>query len=118
MNKYNERFWKESWDSDVNDVDPKKFDITVQESLKTSFTDFSDKMALAFQGLEITFGEIDKKSNQFARMLIENGFKNGDIVGINLANIPEYIYALIEKTPLTENKRCVFLSKYLLLSEM
>jgi len=95
MSKYSERFWKKSWDPGVDDVDPKEWNITVHEALKNSLTDYSDKMAIAFQGLEITFGEIDKKSNQFARMLIENGFKKGDIIGINLANIPEYIYALI-----------------------
>lgn len=95
MLKYSDKFWKASWDSGVNDVDPKLFDTTIHESLKSIFTKYSDKMAISFQGNEIPFGEIDKRSNQFARMLIENGFKVGDIVAINLANIPEYIFGLV-----------------------
>ena len=54
-----------------------------------------NNMALSYQGLEITFTEVDKRSNQFANMLIKHGFKKGDAVGINLANIPEYMYSVI-----------------------
>ncbi|GAG60712.1 unnamed protein product, partial [marine sediment metagenome] len=57
--------------------------------------EFQNKMAFAYQGLEITFGQIDEFSNQFANMLVENGFKKGDIVGINLPNIPEYPISLM-----------------------
>ena len=95
MLKYSDRFWKSSWDKNVNDVSPELFDTTVHGSLKSIFTDFPDRMALAFQGNEIPFSEVDKRSNQFARMLIDNGFKLGDIVGINLPNIPEYVFAMI-----------------------
>ena len=59
------------------------------------FDKYPDNMALAYQGLEISFGELDKYSNQFANMLIENGFKTGDVVGINLPNTPEYVYSVI-----------------------
>jgi len=52
-------------------------------------------MALAFMGLEITFSQLDKWANSFATMLIENGFEKGDIVGINIPNIPEYVIAVI-----------------------
>jgi long-chain acyl-CoA synthetase len=63
--------------------------------MREIFNKYPDVMALAFQGLEITFQEVDKRSNQFANMLIENGFKKGDAVGINLANIPEYVYSVV-----------------------
>ena len=95
MSKYSDRFWKSSWDKGVNDVDAKLFDVTINESLKPIFAKYSDKMALAFQGNEIPYSEVDKRSNQFARMLIDNGFKLGDIVGINLPNIPEYVFAMV-----------------------
>jgi len=95
MLKYSDKFWKKSWDSRLEDLDPKLWDISVPEALKDSLENYKDKIALSFQGIEISFGEIDKKSNQFAQMLIKNGFEKGDIVGINLPNIPEYIYSLI-----------------------
>ncbi len=92
---YTSRFWKKNWDENLSDLDPNIFETSYTEAIKDTIDKFSDKMAFAYQGLEISFGEVDTYSNQFANMLIENGFKRGDVVGINLANIPEYAYALI-----------------------
>ena len=92
---YESRFWKKNWDPDVKDIDPREFETTYPDYIREMFEKFPNNMALAFQGLEISFDEVDKRSNQFANMLIENGFKKGDVVGINLANIPEYIYSVI-----------------------
>jgi long-chain acyl-CoA synthetase len=41
--------------------------------IKETFKEYSDKMALEYLGVEITFREIDEYSNQFANMLIDNG---------------------------------------------
>ncbi|MHA1491561.1 MAG: AMP-binding protein [Promethearchaeota archaeon] len=95
MSKYSERFWKKSWDTRLDDLDPNLWETSFTDAIKSSFEKVPNKLALAFQGLEITFGELDKYSNQFANMLIDNGFKKGDIVGVNLPNIPEYVIAMI-----------------------
>ena len=92
---YESRFWKKNWDPGVADIDPKEFETTYPGFMRDIFDKYPDVMALAFQGLEISFREVDKRSNQFANMLIENGFKKGDAVGINLANIPEYVYSVV-----------------------
>ncbi|MBY9010196.1 MAG: AMP-binding protein [Candidatus Lokiarchaeota archaeon] len=63
--------------------------------LRIIFEKYPDNLALMFQGLEITYRELDRYTNQFANMLIENGFKKGDVVGINLPNSPEYVYSVI-----------------------
>ena len=94
-NPYESRFWKKNWDPGLKDLDPKEFEITFAELVRNMFDKYPDNMALAYQGLEISFGELDRYSNQFAHMLIENGFKKGDVVGINLPNTPEYIYSVI-----------------------
>ncbi len=94
-NPYESRFWKKNWDTGVADIDPKEFETTYPGFMRDIFDKYPDVMALAFQGLEISFREVDKRSNQFANMLIENGFKKGDAVGINLANIPEYVYSVV-----------------------
>ena len=94
-NPYKSRFWKAKWDSHLSDLDPKEFDTTFPQVIREIFDKYPDNMALAYQGLEISFGELDKYSNQFANMLIENGFKTGDVVGINLPNTPEYVYSVI-----------------------
>ncbi|MCJ7650077.1 MAG: AMP-binding protein [Candidatus Lokiarchaeota archaeon] len=92
---YESRFWMKNWDPGLKDLDPKEFETTYPEYIRAMFDKFPDNMALSYQGLEITFSEVDKRSNQFANMLIKHGFKKGDAVGINLANIPEYMYSVI-----------------------
>lgn len=94
-NPYESRFWRKNWDPGVSDLDPKEFETTYPEFMRDMFDKYPDVMALSYQGLEMTFNDVDKRSNQFANMLIENGFKKGDAVGINLANIPEYIYSVV-----------------------
>jgi len=94
-NPYETRFWRKNWDPNVSDIDPKEFETTYTDWVKKIFDKYPDVMALAYQGLDISFGKVDKYSNQFANMLIENGFKKGDVVGINLANIPEYVYSVV-----------------------
>jgi long-chain acyl-CoA synthetase len=95
MSDYSSRFWKQSWDEGLDDLDPKEFEMSLPEAFLDTFENYSDNLAMSFQGLEITYGKVDKDSNIFARMLIDNGFKNGDILGINVPNIPEYIIATI-----------------------
>ena len=94
---YSDRFWKKSWDSGIKDLDPKEWESVghFSQALRRTFDNLPDKAALSFMGVEITFGELDTYSNQFANMLIDNGFKVGDVVGINVANIPEYPIALV-----------------------
>ena len=95
MSKYSERFWKKSWDDGVEDLDPSLWDTSFADSLKETFEEVPDKAALAFQGKEFTFKQLDEWSNQFAHMLMDNGFEKGDVVGINVANIPEYVISVI-----------------------
>jgi long-chain acyl-CoA synthetase len=92
---YAERFWKKKWDEGVEDLKPEEFGTTYVEMIKRAFKEVPDKTALGYLGIDITFSELDKYANQFAGMLMENGFKKGDIVGINLPNIPEYVISLI-----------------------
>jgi long-chain acyl-CoA synthetase len=92
---YSEKFWKKNWDPHVKDIDPKEFETTYVNMIKQAFRDYPDKIALAYLGKEVTFKELDEMSNKFANMLIANGFKKGDVVGINLPNTIEYVVSLI-----------------------
>jgi len=92
---YASRFWKKNWDEGLEDLDPKSWDISFPAAIQDAFDSFPDKMALAYQGLEINFSQLDKWANSFAHMLIENGFEKGDIVGINVPNIPEYVITVV-----------------------
>jgi long-chain acyl-CoA synthetase len=88
-----EQIWKKSWDKGLADLDPKEWETSLIDAFRPTFDKFPNKAALAFMGTEITFKEVDALSNRFAHMLIANGFKKGDLVGINLPNIPEYVIA-------------------------
>ena len=69
---YESRFWKKNWDPGLEDIDPKEFETTYPEMIRNVFDKYPNNMALAYQGIEINFGDLDKYSNQFANMLIEN----------------------------------------------
>ena len=88
-----EQIWKKSWDKGLTDLDPRAWESSLLDAFKPTFERFPDKVALAFMGTEITFREVDVLSNRFANMLVANGIRKGDVVGINLPNIPEYVIA-------------------------
>lgn len=92
---YSDKFWKKSWDSHVKDLDPKIFDTSYPDSIRRVFDQLPDKMAFNYIAAEITYKELDEYSNQFANMLIDNGFGKGDVVGINCPNMPEYVISMI-----------------------
>ncbi len=89
------RFWTKSWDSGLTDLDPKLFETSFIQSLLPTFETYANKMAFEFEGVEITFGELNRYSNKFAQMLLKQGLKKGDVIGINLANTPQYAIALL-----------------------
>jgi long-chain acyl-CoA synthetase len=92
---YESRFWKKNWDPGLDDLNPKEFETTYVDMVNKTFKEFPDKVALEFLGVEVTFKDIDEYTNQFANMLIDQGFKKGDMVGIGLPNSPQYVIALI-----------------------
>jgi len=88
-------FWKQYWDEGVTDQDPASWQRDFLSAIRPTIEQFADKPALVFLGVEVTFAELDRYSDRFARMLQAHGFGKGDVVGINLANIPEYVIAWI-----------------------
>jgi long-chain acyl-CoA synthetase len=95
LSAYAERFWTKSWDEGMKDLDPSEFETTYVDMIKPAFEQTPDDVALAYLGVDVTFGELDRYSNQFANMLLGSGFRKGDAVGINLPNMPEYVISLI-----------------------
>ncbi|MDQ1331727.1 MAG: long-chain acyl-CoA synthetase [Thermodesulfobacteriota bacterium] len=88
-----EQFWRKSYDAGLEDVDPKRWETSYVNVIKPAFEKFPDKTAFSYFGVEVSFAQLDKYANKFANMLIQNGLKKGDVVGINLPNIPEYVIA-------------------------
>ena len=79
----------------MSDLDPSAFETTYVDMIRPVFEEKPHETALGYLGVDVTFRELDLYSNQFANMLLENAFRKGDIVGINLPNTPEYLIALL-----------------------
>ncbi|MFH1135047.1 MAG: AMP-binding protein [Pseudomonadota bacterium] len=88
-----ERFWNKSYDPGVVDVDPRDWETSYVDVVKPAFRNFPQKTALSYMGVEISFSDLEKYTNRFADMLLKAGLGKGDVVGINLPNIPEYVIA-------------------------
>jgi long-chain acyl-CoA synthetase len=89
----NARFWTKSYDPGLTDLDPREWETSYVKAVEDVFTLYPGKTALAYMGTHITFAELDRYANRFAHMLHTHGFVKGDVVGINLPNIPEYVIA-------------------------
>jgi len=93
--KYSDKFWKKNWDAGLDDFAPGEYETTLVEMLNHTMSKFPDKVAFKYLGVDFTFVELDRYSNQFANMLLENGFEKGDVVGINLPNTPQYVISVV-----------------------
>ena len=92
---YSDRFWTQNWDEGISDLTPDEYESTFVALAMQTFQDFPDKVAMKYLGIDVTFAELDRYSSQFANMLIANGFKKGDVVGINLPNTPQYLISVV-----------------------
>jgi acyl-CoA synthetase (AMP-forming)/AMP-acid ligase II len=91
---YDEKPWLKAYDPAV----PPELPIpgqTFTDRLEEIASEFRDKPALRFLGTTLTYDELISHADRTARALVENGCKPGDVVGINLPNIPQYLIALL-----------------------
>ena len=95
MSVYRDKPWKRNWDHGVEDLAPVEYDTTFLSISKEIFETFADQRAIGFMGVDITFGKMNENANRFSQMLLEKGFQKGDVVAINLPNIPEYLITVI-----------------------
>jgi len=84
--------WYKSWPEGV----PKHVDyqeISLGEVLRNTVNQYSDSQAIYFEGFRLTYKELDELVDQFATGLSKLGIKKGDIVGVDLPNIPQFVIA-------------------------
>ena len=51
------------------------------------------KPALLFDGGQISYGQLDAMTDQFARGLVAAGYRPGDRIGLQLPNLPQFVIA-------------------------
>lgn len=72
------------------EIGPYEFNSLI-ELFETSCKKYSDRVAFENMGVQLTFGEVDKLSTQFAAYLQkELGLKKGDRIGIQMPNLLQF----------------------------
>jgi len=88
-----EKFWTKSYDPHV----PKTLQYPTEDLgtiLSKSMEQFPDRIGFYFMDNEILFKDVLKSAQIFATFLQKNGLKKGDIVAMNIPNLPQYLFAL------------------------
>jgi long-chain acyl-CoA synthetase len=68
-------------------------DIVLPDLLTRSASEYPDRPAIRFYGRTITYGELNRLVNRFARALIRLGIREGAVVGLMLPNVPQTVIA-------------------------
>ena len=91
---YDQKPWLKSYDANV----PPEIQVTDQSLVHRMADirrDFGNKPAMHFLGVTLTFNELMDRADRFARALADNGIGKGDVVAVNLPNLPQYLIAII-----------------------
>jgi len=91
---YDERPWLRSYDQGVS-PDVQIPDICLVDRFDETLKRFPERPAVHFFGTTMTYRTLMGHANRFARALVEWGCRPGDVVGIDLPNIPQYLIAQV-----------------------
>ncbi|MBS0293426.1 MAG: long-chain-fatty-acid--CoA ligase [Proteobacteria bacterium] len=75
------------------EIDPAQYTSLVQ-LMEQAFRDYAGRTAYSFMGKDISFGETDAQSRQFAAYLQGLGLARGDRVALMMPNVPQYPIAV------------------------
>ena len=91
---YDRKPWLKSYDPGV-EPEIQIPDKSLTECFIDTCRQFTDRAALHYMGMNMTFGELLEQSGRFARGLIDKGLGKGDVVTVHLPNIPQYLVAMV-----------------------
>jgi acyl-CoA synthetase (AMP-forming)/AMP-acid ligase II len=89
-----QRPWIKNYDKNVPHAltyEPKTFCQMFRQTVET----YPNKPALLYLGRTLTFKDLDVLSNQLAHYLKMSGLRPGDVVGLNMPNVPAHYIAVI-----------------------
>ncbi|MBU3917038.1 AMP-binding protein [bacterium] len=93
MTSYSDKPWLKWYDKHVTAEIPVR-EITFRDLLEKGLYADQEKIAFYFFGKACTYRQLNDLSDRFARFLVDEGCVKGDVVGIHLPNIPQYMIAL------------------------
>ncbi|HEX2942875.1 MAG TPA: AMP-binding protein, partial [Rhodopila sp.] len=87
--------WDRNWPAGVPRQPHYPFgDIALSDYLREWARRQPDVPAFIFYGTRISYAELDRLSDSFAALLVQNGAKPGDRIGVFLPNCPQFAIAL------------------------
>jgi len=95
MSIYDDKPWLKHYDDGVDPEVAVSADTSYADLFNASVKSNPAAPALHFMGVSFSYGELDDLTGRFAAYLTANGIAKGDVVGINLPNIPQYVIALV-----------------------
>jgi long-chain acyl-CoA synthetase len=93
MTTYDAKPWLKHYDEGL-DPDVAITGHTYASLLEEAMAYQPDRPAIHFMGVTFSYARFDELSRRFAAFLADNGLVAGDVVGINLPNLPQYLIAL------------------------
>ncbi|MCK9274504.1 MAG: AMP-binding protein [Syntrophales bacterium] len=86
-----EKIWMKNWPDFIpKEVIYPKGEKPLFEYLRDNAREFPERTAIIFYGREVTYRELDEKSEKFAHFLLDSGFKKGDRIALFLPSCPQY----------------------------
>ncbi len=87
------------WKIDLEPARPAEVTASVPRCLHESFEDaadrFPDRPAVTFDGVSLTYAELDRRANRLAHALIADGVRPGDRVGLLLDRTDAIVVAIL-----------------------
>lgn len=77
----------------VWDQTPDVPDKTLSHYVREFAEQHGDRAALVFGGFPIPYAELDRRTDQLAHLLRSLGMERGDVLGVHLPNLPQYVVA-------------------------
>lgn len=85
-------YWMKLWPKETpRNVDYDK--ISLGEMLRNTAEKYPESKAIYFEGYRMTYKELDIAVDQFATALSRMGIKKGDVVLLDLPNVPQFVIA-------------------------
>lgn len=91
---YDPRIWRKNYDPGV----PAEFDIedrSLIRYLEEAILPNMDRPAMNYLGVNMSYRKVMSHADRFARGLYEKGLGKGDVVALNMPNIPQNLFALL-----------------------
>lgn len=85
-------YWMKNWPKET----PRSIDydeIPLGDLLSRTAIKYPDSQAIFFEGFRMTYLELDTLVDQFATGLSKLGIRKGDVVCLDLPNVPQYVIA-------------------------